>query len=98
MRRLLAIAALGAAFVVTPVAAGSAFADSRPTTVTPDACYAAGGYFGGYNSDGKAFCVEGTYDGVPFDHDPLQGNCPDGQHIVFVYLQGLACGPDIPNS
>jgi hypothetical protein len=98
MRRLLAVAALGAALAVAPVTAGNAFADDQPATVTPDACYAAGGYFGGYNSDGKAFCVDGTYDGVPFDHDPLQGFCPDGQDMAWAYLEGFVCTPDVPNS
>ncbi len=98
MRKLLAGAALGALLAVAPLAAATSASADTPTTVTADQCFNSGGYFGGYNSEGKAFCLDGPYDGIPFDHDPLQGDCPDGQHIVLIYLQGLGCGPDIPNS
>lgn len=88
--RLLATAALGSILALSPVAAATdAFADQA--TVTPDQCYAAGGFFGGYDSTGHAFCTRGTYDGVRFDKDPLQGWCPDGSHLSFVYLTGLVC-------
>ncbi|NXY96839.1 hypothetical protein HYE82_21115 [Streptomyces sp. BR123] len=95
--RISATMALGAALAIAPVATASA-ATTPTTTVTADQCFSNGGFFGGYNSDGKAFCTRGMYDGIPFDKDPRQGWCPDGQHIVFRYLQGLFCVPNVPNA
>ncbi|MFD7629643.1 hypothetical protein ACFV7Q_27075 [Streptomyces sp. NPDC059851] len=90
--------ALGAALAIAPMATASAATATAPTTVTADQCFNNGGFYGGYNSDAKAFCTRGVYDGIPFDKDPRQGWCPDGQHIVFRYLQGLFCVPNVPNS
>ena len=94
--RLLATLIAGACITVLPcIAAASASAD---TTVTPDQCYAAGGYFGGYNADALPYCTEGADNNDVLSYDPLQGDCPAGQHMVWVYLQGFACGPDVPNT
>lgn len=101
--RLIAALTVGAALTIAPVALASSAsaapsASAASSTVAPDDCFAAGGFFGGYNSAGQAYCSQGTYDGVPFDHDPLQGSCPDGQHMAWVYLKGFVCTPNIPNS
>ncbi|MDI5969823.1 hypothetical protein POF50_010830 [Streptomyces sp. SL13] len=105
--RLLAVMAIGASLAFAPLVAATAAvaapapattAATAPTTVTADECFDNGGYFGGYNSDAKAFCVDGIYNGIPFDVDPQQGWCPDGQHMTFVYLEGIECTVDLPNT
>ncbi|GAA1912638.1 hypothetical protein [Streptantibioticus ferralitis] len=96
--RLLATMAMGASLAIAPMATATAAVATTPTTVAADQCFNNGGFFGGYNSAGKAFCERGVYNGIPFDKDPNQGWCPDGQHIVFRYLQGLFCVPDLPNT
>lgn len=58
---------------------------------------AGGGFFGGFDSTGHAFCTRGKYDGVRFAKDPLQGGCPDGFHMAFEYLKGIVCAPNVPN-
>lgn len=93
--RLLATVALGATLTLAPLmTASNAFADE--STVTPDQCFSSGGFFGGYDSTGHAFCLGGPYDGMLFDKDPLQGPCADGYHLTLVYLGGWVCSPNIP--
>ena len=96
--RLLAAAIAGACITVLPVAAAASASADTTTVVTPDQCYAAGGGFGGYNADDQPYCAEGGDNGDVLSYDPLQGWCPAGEHIVIVYLQGLACAPDVPNT
>ncbi|MCX4750307.1 hypothetical protein OG455_33175 [Kitasatospora sp. NBC_01287] len=102
--RLLATMALGTSLALAPLTATAASAATAaapataPTTVTADQCFNNGGYFGGYNANAQAFCTEGIYNGIPFDKDPNQGWCPTGQHIYFVYLKGLFCTVDVPNT
>ncbi|MDH6117487.1 hypothetical protein [Kitasatospora sp. GAS204B] len=96
--RILATLAAGATLALAPMATAAASAATTPTTVTADQCFNNHGFYGGYNSAGKAFCSGGSYNGIPFDKDPGQAWCPDGQHIVFRYLEGLFCVPDVPNS
>ena len=95
--RLLAATIAGTCLTVLPLAtAASASADTA--TVTPDQCYAAGGYFGGYNADALPFCTEGADNNDVLSYDPLQGDCPDGQHMAWAYLEGFVCTPDVPNT
>ncbi|MFI5756188.1 hypothetical protein [Streptomyces sp. NPDC051569] len=95
---LFASVALGATLALAPLTLATA-ASAVPATVTIDECYAGGGYPGGvYNSAGQALCKSGTYDGVPFDHDPMQAWCEDGYHVVVPYPSPPQCVPNVPTA
>ncbi|MFJ4920112.1 hypothetical protein [Streptomyces sp. NPDC088725] len=97
-KHLFASVALGATLALAPLALATS-ASAAPATVTKEECSAGGGYTGGgYNSAGQALCKGGTYDGVPFDHDPAQGWCEDGYHLVVPYPSPPQCVPNIPNA
>jgi hypothetical protein len=95
---LLAVMAMGASLAIAPVAAATTAVAATPTTVTAEQCFSNGGFFGGYNSAAQAYCSRGVYNGIPFDKDPGQGWCPNGQHLVFRYLEGMFCTPNLPNT
>ncbi|WP_370076599.1 hypothetical protein [Streptacidiphilus sp. MAP12-16] len=90
--------AMAVTLSIAPVATATAAVAAAPTTVTADQCFNNGGFFGGYNSAARAYCSGGIYNGIPFDKDPGQGWCLNGYHLVFRYLEGLFCVPDLPNT
>ncbi|GAA2552954.1 hypothetical protein GCM10010435_24130 [Winogradskya consettensis] len=80
------------------LAAPGAPALAAPEPVTYETCWQAGGAMTTYDAAGVRHCAGGTYDGAVLNPDPVQGWCQDGYHIVFVYLQGLFCRPNLPNT